>query len=1004
MQAGMAASKSNDVTIYDGSSDFSGGVDSLAVTTIQSERTPNGLKRTQLAWLVNATVRDGGITQRWGWQPRGTISPGSSLFQGSSIYEPDAANPYIMALIGGNTYKIDPDFIAPPVNLTALFPGTAMPPTQPQAFFAQGELSLLIQAGDNKTLPLIWDGTTLRRSIGINNKAVVPGTPGVNEIPAATAMVYYQGRLWYSQQRNFSGGDIVGGPSGTVAYNFRDAILNVTENPLVVGGDGFTVPTNAGNIRALNFLATQDTTLGQGNLLIFTPKTIYSLFVPITRALWIAATSMNGPLMTVIQITNGAVSDRSIVPVNGDLFYQSLEPAIRSTIAATRYFQQWSNPPTSNEEDRILAFVNRALMAFGSGVTFDNRLLQATMPIQKPQGVINQVILPLDFTPISTLQKQLPPCWEGHYEGLDFLQLLQMNFGGLQRVFGIVLSRVDQSFQLYELIVGEQFEDGDKRVTWQIEFPAYTAGDETMIKKLTGAELWIDSVYGTVEFTMEYRPDSDACWKLWKKWIICSPRNSAEDAANPVAYPLTQYGEAYRTTQTLPVPPDENCESSTGRPAYIGYQFQPRLTVKGWCRIRSITLFMEKLERELYKGLVCDPTEQFATIVPLPPPTPPSFQNTAQTATVTCPDGTTFSSTVPAGTFTSSTQAGANASASAQAQVQANALQLCLSAVGGAIGWNQSVNFNFTATGANAATNTWSVVSGSVPTGMSFNGGVIAFSMPATLTGTPTVAGSYTFKVKCAASNGNTVQKNYTLCVAQITASPAGSDTSDLPKFTIGTPYTCNLAITSCAGTATFAVTSGILPDGLSLSSGGAITGTPANDAVSETFTVTATTPNGTFSQSYICAPVPTGLNFNDLTWVTTIQVDSNITAANNSFDGELIRQASANSLLQFTGTMNYTGPSVLCNLQINITNGTTDNFNLKYGIQIGALGNSVLEIDDSTPLPNGISNFPFTIPAMGGQPITVTTTGSSSAGEWIMRSGAANPTFEMTGVLTPAY
>lgn len=604
MQPDMASDQ-NDVTLMDGSSDFSGGVNSLCVTTVQSERTPNGLPRNMTAWLVNATVRDGGITQRDGWQPRGTIAPGNAIYQGASVYEPDSANPYIMALIGGNTYQVDPDFLAAPINLTALFPGTAMPPTQPLANFCQAELFLVIQAGDNLTLPLFWDGTKLRRSKGITDTAVAPGTPGVNEIPAATAMAYYQGRLWYAQFRTVSAGDIVDGPSGTPEYQERDSVLEVTENPLVVGGDGFTVPSNAGNIRALSFLATQDTSLGQGNLLIFTRKSIYSLYVPVTRADWIAAGVNDAPLMTIIQITNGAVNDRSVVSINGDLFFQSLEPAIRPVIAALRYFQQWSNPPTSSNEDRILAFVNRALMRFGSGVTFDNRLLQATVPMQKPQGVIHQAILPLDFTPLSTLQKQLPPCWEGHHEGLDWLQLLEMDFGGLQRSFGIVLSRIDQSIQLWELIVGERFENGDGRVTWQIETPAWTWNDETKLKKLTGGELWIDSLYGTVDITVEYRPDSDVCWKSWKKFTICSPRNSCETVESPQCYPLSGFGESYRSTLTLPNPPDEACESATGRPAFIAYQVQVRLTIKGFCRIRSIMVFGQMMERELYQNLVC---------------------------------------------------------------------------------------------------------------------------------------------------------------------------------------------------------------------------------------------------------------------------------------------------------------------------------------------------------------------------------------------------------------
>ena len=57
----------NGVTKADGSYDWSGGVDSVRATTIQSQANPTGLARNQLAWLDNATVRDAGITPRGGY-------------------------------------------------------------------------------------------------------------------------------------------------------------------------------------------------------------------------------------------------------------------------------------------------------------------------------------------------------------------------------------------------------------------------------------------------------------------------------------------------------------------------------------------------------------------------------------------------------------------------------------------------------------------------------------------------------------------------------------------------------------------------------------------------------------------------------------------------------------------------------------------------------------------------------------------------------------------------
>jgi len=40
-----------------------------------------------------------------------------------------------------------------------------------------------------------------------------------------------------------------------------------------------------------------------------------------------------------------------------------------------------------------------------------------------------------------------------------------------------------------------------------------------------------------------------------------------------------------------------------GRPGNVGYQMQPRLTVKGFCRVRGLLLHAEQVERKLYTNL-----------------------------------------------------------------------------------------------------------------------------------------------------------------------------------------------------------------------------------------------------------------------------------------------------------------------------------------------------------------------------------------------------------------
>lgn len=599
----------NGVNLPDGAMDWSGGVDSVVVPTMASPSNPNGLQRNQLAWLDNGTVRDGGISPRGGFTLLDSVHNSNGIWQGGIVYDPGVnANPYLLIAISGHIYSVIP---GPPVvvtDLSAAF-GLFMPATWTELFFfVQAEQFVVIQVGDFTTLPLFWDGATLTRSIGITNTAVAPGTPGVNEIPAGGSMDYFGGRIWYTIGRAANAGDIVSGPSGTLAYRFIDSVLNVTENPLVVGGDGFLVPTQSGNIRAIFHNANINATLGQGNLFIGTRKVIYSLSVPVTRADWIAATNNNQPLMTVVQLVNGPVNDKSIVQVNGDCYYQALEPSIRSLLSSLRYWNQPGNIEISNQENRLLQFNDRSLLRFGTGIEFGNRLLESALPRQTPQGVVHDALAPLDFVPMSTFGGQLIPIWEGMYEPPPVFQLFTGDYGGRQRGFSISQSSIDQSFQLWELTEFQQFDanssTSNARIKWYTEFPAFTWGDEFRLKQLTSAELWVDRILGTVIFKMQYRPDGETCWIDWHQWKVCSAQSSCEDVHNPVCYPLKPYFESYRQTMTLPKPPTQ-CETASRRPSDWGYQFQTRLFVTGFCRIRGLILYADLKDRQLYASNVC---------------------------------------------------------------------------------------------------------------------------------------------------------------------------------------------------------------------------------------------------------------------------------------------------------------------------------------------------------------------------------------------------------------
>jgi MYXO-CTERM domain-containing protein len=106
------------------------------------------------------------------------------------------------------------------------------------------------------------------------------------------------------------------------------------------------------------------------------------------------------------------------------------------------------------------------------------------------------------------------------------------------------------------------------------------------------------------------------------------------------------------------------------------------------------------------------------------------------------------------------------------------------------------------------------VSTGMLPAGLSLSAG-------GALTGTPTTSGAYSFTITVSDALGRELDLTGAGTVA------GGLTITPPPVLVINTPYSGQIQVTGGTGPYTFAINSGTLPPGMSLSASGMLTGTP---------------------------------------------------------------------------------------------------------------------------------------------------------------------------------
>lgn len=471
---------------------------------------------------------------------------------------------YMVTAKGSGTVTIENLDAVPGVNVLAGTPVYYLHPNSsllPKIWTLQAEGYFLLQNGLDACI--IYDGATARRAV----------RNGLNlEVPTGTAMVYARGRIHVTvNRREVELGDIFGGPT---------KIIDFTETTYLAEGGKFRVPHD---ITALKVAPVLDTSLGQGPVQIHTNVGIHTLNLPVDRLRW---KDLTEPIQTVGLMEYGSASQYGTTVVNGDVFFRS-RIGLHSFVMARRDFGTWGNTPISREMGRILQDDDPRFLQYGSATLFENLLLFTVnpSPFMSGRAAYWQGLGVLDFDLISSLGQKSAPVYAGLWNGVNVMQITKGTFNGKERCF-LFARNADGENEFWEVDPTSRFDNDCGRIKWAIESRAMDFQQPYSLHRLEAAELWVDQIQGTVDFTLQFRRDQSPCWLNWKTTQVCA-KAVACAVAEGECFTIPTFRPGFKTRIGFAAPPD-TCEEFDNRPARLGYVHELRVEGEGHARVKGL--------------------------------------------------------------------------------------------------------------------------------------------------------------------------------------------------------------------------------------------------------------------------------------------------------------------------------------------------------------------------------------------------------------------------------
>lgn len=309
--------------------------------------------------------------------------------------------------------------------------------------------------------------------------------------------------------------------------------------------------------------------------------------------------ALTNPIQSESLIDKGPLGQNSTILVNSDLFFRSYE-GIASLVLARRDFNTWGNRPQSNEMQRPLNSDTESLLGYGSAMTFDNRFVVTCAPGVSAQGVFHQGAISLNFDLISSLRSTLPPSWEQLFTGVNILQVLNGRVNGTRRAFAFTLNFITSKIELYEFLPEKTIQFQDNNTTDIGWFFESAALFNKDIKPMSELIQLLDGEC----YLSGIEGDVHVKIMYRPDYFPCWTPWREFDVCADVTADGNQPG--YRMRIGFGEPDVAHCEPGNNRPLRIGYFFQFRVEITGKCTWNGMRVSANSTYQTQFAPIECD--------------------------------------------------------------------------------------------------------------------------------------------------------------------------------------------------------------------------------------------------------------------------------------------------------------------------------------------------------------------------------------------------------------